>query len=92
LASLTASASSSNGITDSTGPKISSRAMLMSLDTSGDGKRGDLLPRRGMDVAPGVVAGGRNPAPVDQHEAVAETEFVAMRLDGCDHAPLPCAR
>ena len=34
LAIRTASSSSPNGITDSTGPKISSRAMLMSLDTS----------------------------------------------------------
>ena len=34
LAIRTASSSSLNGITDSTGPKISSRAMLMSLDTS----------------------------------------------------------
>ena len=34
LAIRIASSSSVNGITDSTGPKISSRAMVMSLDTS----------------------------------------------------------
>src|SRR5262249_20737486 len=34
LAIRIASSSSANGITDSTGPKISSRAMLMSFDTS----------------------------------------------------------
>src|SRR6266404_277960 len=44
LASLMASASSSKGITDSTGPKISSRAMLMSLDTSANSVGATKLP------------------------------------------------
>jgi len=56
---------------------------------AGDRERGDLLAGGGMGVAPGAAVGGRGPLPVDQHEAVAETEFVAMRLDGCDHCPAP---
>ena len=44
LAIRTASSSSPNGMTDSTGPKISSRAMLMSLDTSANSVGATKLP------------------------------------------------
>jgi len=54
-----------------------------------DRERGDLFPRRGVPVAPGGLVGRRHPVPVDQHAAVAEAEFVAVRLDGCDHDRLP---
>src|SRR5260370_3023026 len=44
LASRTASSSSPNAMTESTGPKISSRAMLMSLDTSANSVGATKLP------------------------------------------------
>jgi hypothetical protein len=56
----------------------------------GDRERGDLLTGGGVPVAPGGLVGRCHPVPVDQHAAVAEAEFVAVRLDGCDHDRLPC--
>src|SRR6266704_2947585 len=54
----------------------------------GHGERADLLPGGGVAVAPGALAGGLHPVPVDQHAAVGEPELVAVRLDGGDHARL----
>ena len=75
--------------------KFSGAAVRLTMDgpvyvgRAGDRERGDLLPGGWMAVAPGGFVGGCCPVPVDQHEAVTETEFVAVRLDGCDHARLP---
>src|SRR5215831_11889094 len=59
LAIRTASSSSLNGITDSTGPKISSRAMLMSLVTSVNSVGATKLP-----AARGLALGDQPEHPV----------------------------
>ena len=62
---------------------------LVHVFRGGDREFGYLLPGGGVPVAPGGLVGRGDPVSADQHAAVAEAEFVAVRLDGCDHDRLP---